>query len=127
MESPLVKFNPETDALYRDAFGAGALGTELEAPGILDDAGETELATVLMESGSEGLKRFLCTLFKRLGMGTAPGAQALGELLQEAAVATLPFLANAGTASPSATLPSGEVFGLELEGLSPEDQEFEAA
>jgi hypothetical protein len=128
MDSRLLTFNPETDALYRDAIGAGAFATEPEAPGILGDAGETELATALMESGGgEGLKHLLNALFKRLETGTAPKAQVLGELLHEAAFATLPFLAAIGTSSPSVTPTSGEVFGLELEGLSPEDQEFEAA
>ena len=104
--------------------------------------GETELATELLEAqGSGELDRFLGRL-----LGQAAGAardfarsdtgRALGGILKKAAGEALPVIGRGiGTAvGPEHAGPGervgrsvGTLFGLELEGLSQEDREFEVA
>jgi hypothetical protein len=105
----------------------GAAYTETEAGGVLDEADEMELASALLEVTDEGeLDEFIGNFVKRF---RSPAAKALKGLLKKAALQALPIvrMALGGPASGDVAAQAGKLFGLELEGLSAEDQEFEAA
>lgn len=142
MNHELLEFSPDTDALE---FGhAGWVGeTETSDGEVFTEADEMELAADLLEVTAESeLDRFVGDLIRNAGraVGTfvsAPAGQALGRILKGAAKQALPVIGRAlegrgeAVASDddgvSVAKAAGKYFGLELEGLSPEDQEFEAA
>ncbi len=116
-------------------------GYELESP--FDESEEMELAAELLEITDEAeLEQFLGSLFKKVArkvgrvFRSAP-FRALGGVLKRVARRVLPiagaaigtyFGGPAGGAIGSRLAPiAGRLFGLELEGLSPEDQELEVA
>ena len=114
--------------------------TELEFEGsdetseTFDEMSELDLATSLLEVNDEQeLDRFLTSLVKTVSRssssGLSPdGMRALRDLLKKAAKKAVPFAAGADSGVGGAGVKSaGEIFGLELEGLSAEDQEFEVA
>jgi uncharacterized protein (DUF697 family) len=93
-------------------------------------------------SSEEELDRFLGRMFRRIGRGIgrvvrSPVGRALGGILKGVARRALPIVGGAlgsmvapglGTAIGSRLgAAAGRMFGLELEGLSAEDQEFELA
>jgi len=101
---------------------------------------EMELAAQLLEITSENeLEGFMGKLISRATGGAIPpaGSLHLRGLLCRAAKDALPLLASGAAnmlepgarSSAGARLAAvaGDLFGLELEGLSPEDQEFEVA
>jgi hypothetical protein len=99
---------------------------------------EVELATELLEVGSEAeLDRFLGNLLRRAGgLLRSPTGQALGGILKQAAKQALPVVGGGlgGLVSPAMGTfggrvgqAAGDLLGLELEGLSAEDREFEVA
>jgi hypothetical protein len=143
MNRTLTDYTPETEGFETEAFAYG----EAELPGhseaVFSEADEMELAAQMLEIQSEQeLDRFLGDLLKRAGqaVGTfvrSPTGQALGGILKDAAKQALPVAGRAlggylggergaqlGTQAAAA---AGRIFGLELEGLSPEDKEFEVA
>jgi hypothetical protein len=123
---------------------------------VLNEVEEMELAAEFLEiHDEEELDQFLGKLIKRVGRRIkkfvkTPVGGALMRALKGAAVAAVPGLAPvigaagvvksalgrreekpeaeppAAAAEPT-TEDAGEIFGMELEGLSPEDQEFEVA
>lgn len=109
----------------------------------LHEADEMELAAELLEINNEAeLDQFLGKLIRRVGSGIgrivkSPIGRALGGVLKPLAKAALPMAGRAvGTffggpvgAAIGGQLGSaaGRLFGLELEGLSPEDREYEVA
>ncbi len=111
--------------------------------GVFSEADEMQLAAELLEVTSEDeLDRFLGGLIKKAGGAIgqfvkSPVGQQLGGLLKGAAKKALPMVGSAvggyfGGSSGAriggqAASTAGRIFGLELEGLSQEDQEFEAA
>jgi hypothetical protein len=113
---------------------------EFETDGGMD---EMQLASELLEiTDDEELEQFLGSLVKRASrsVGHFPRSNAgrtLGGLLKKTAKKALPgvgsaiggyFGGSAGAKIGSQLASSaGRIFGLELEGMSPEDQEFEAA
>ena len=114
------------------------------APGeVLGEAELMELAAELLEVQSEQeLDRFLGNLISRAGRAvgqfvSSPTGQALGGLLKGAAKKALPMVGGAlggylgGPAGARVggqiASTAGQMFGLELEGLSAEDQEYEVA
>lgn len=110
---------------------------ELEAP--LDEVEEMELASQLLEvSDEQELDQFMGGLVKRFSkLAKSPIGRNLAGILKQAAKKALPVLGGAvGTyfggplgakfGSQLATR-AGSMLGLELEGLSPQDQEFEVA
>lgn len=115
--------------------------TEMESP--LDEAEEMELAAELLNVTEEAeLDHFLGNLFKRVGHAAgkfvrSPVGLTLGGILKGAAKKYLPILGGAagtffggpvgGAIGSQLASRAGSMFGLELEGLSPEDQEFEVA
>lgn len=96
----------------------------------IHDTHELELASELLEASQpaevDGTVR---RVFRTTGtsINTAPppqSAAALGAMLRDVARQTLP---NLGTPAAGLAEQAGSLLGLELEGLSPPDQEFEAA
>lgn len=119
----------------------GEMEAEGESP--FDEATEMDLAAELLEVANEAeMERFLGDLVRRAGRAVggfvrSPTGQQLVGLLRGAARSALPGIGAAvggrlGGASGARiggqlARQAGQIFGLELEGLSPEDQEFEAA
>jgi len=119
---------------YGETFGTGfELGDET---GVLTEADELELATELLTvSNEEELDQFLGKLFKKVGK-IARGP--LGGLLKSVAKKALPIVGGAlGSAIPipgigtmigtAAGNAAANMFEVNLEGMSQEDQEFEIA
>lgn len=110
---------------------------------VFDEATEMEFASDLLEvTDDDELEEFLGKLIKRAGrtLGRfvrSPTGRSLGRALKGIAKTALPAFGRAfGTMVPPGFDTSmggvlgqsaGRLFGLELEGLSPEDQEFEVA
>jgi uncharacterized protein (DUF697 family) len=132
MRDPLTDYNPELEVFegeQQETF------QQLENE-VLSETEEMELASELLEVNDErALDRFLGDLIKKVG-GMVPPAVAsdIGGILKSVARTALPVAPGAipnhaawsklgsGLASVA-----GRTFGLELEGLSHEDREFEAA
>ncbi|MFO1155218.1 MAG: hypothetical protein U1E42_16375 [Rhodospirillales bacterium] len=119
-------------------------GVAAETEGPLDEVDEMELASDLLEVSDEAaLDRVVANLLKTgargLDLAGIPTAavNALGGVVKQAIKKAIPALAS--DSAPSATITAhdlplrraatnaGAMFGLELEGLSPEDKEFEVA
>ena len=141
MDRRLLDYNPESETFeagtikLRESEWRGATDTEA----VFDEAAEMELAAGLLEAKSEGeLDRFINDLIDRAGRAAGgvaqPAAQdALTGMLKAAAKRAVPVVARrvgstlgAGT-GVQVVRAAARYLGLELEGLSPEDQEFEAA
>ncbi|MGH8593921.1 MAG: hypothetical protein ACREX9_05020 [Gammaproteobacteria bacterium] len=135
---PEVEYEPELESDYEY--------DEFETPdteAVFDEAEEMELAAELLAVSDEAeLDHFWGGFLKKAGRAlgkfvNTPTGQALKGLLKGAAKKYLPTVAGAlGTAigGPAGAVlgrqlgsQAGRIFGLELEGLSPEDQEFEMA
>lgn len=114
-----------------------------EGEAVFDEIEEMELAAALLEVQDEAeLEEFLGKLIKRAGRAAgkfvrSPIGKALGGALKKVARTALPI---AGAALGNLALPgvggviggklasaAGRMFGLELEGMSVQDQEFEIA
>jgi hypothetical protein len=109
----------------------------------LDETEEMQLASQLLEITDEAeLDQFIGGLIKRAGRAVGQFARsgagrALGGILKGAARKALPILGGAiggyvggptgGRVGSQLAANAGRLFGLELEGLSDEDQEFEVA
>jgi hypothetical protein len=113
----------------------------------LDEATEVQLASELLETQSSGeLDRFLGDIFSRAASTVGQAARALagsdtgralGGILQDAARQSLPVLGRAagqwlggsagGDIGAGVASAAGDYFGLELEGLSEQEAEFEAS
>lgn len=135
--NPLTEYSPQME------LGSGQAAFQDEsAPGVFDEAQELELAASLLEVLNEDqLDHFLVKLLHEAGNVAGSvlkpaHAQALREVLRKAIDQILPFArkehgaptqrpfgAQLGSGLSSA---AGKALGLELEGLSPEDGEFEA-
>jgi uncharacterized protein (DUF697 family) len=114
-----------------------------ETEGVFDEATEMDLAAEMLSVTDEAdLDQFLGNLIKTAGRAVgrfvrSPVGRSLGGILKGAAKQALPVVGGAlgslvapgvGTAIGSQLAQAaGQRFGLELEGLSPEDQEFEIA
>ena len=126
----------ETDSLEFDQETEFDQESEEESP--LDEVEEMELAAQLLEiTSEEELDQFLGSVFKKVWRGVKKIGKPLGGLLKKVAKVGLPILGKAaGTffGGPVGGMIGGKLasgatklFGLELEGMSPEDQEFEVA
>jgi hypothetical protein len=125
---------------FDEAEGEGEFGG---APGIFNEMDEMELAAQLLEVSDEAeLDQFLGSLLKkaRRAVGGALRANVgngLGGILKGIAKKTLPMAGSAlgnliapgagGQIGGQLASSASKLFGLELEGLSAEDQEFEVA
>lgn len=110
---------------------------------ILNEEEELEAASNLLTvSNEEELEQFLGSLFKKVGRAVksvvkSPVGKVLGGLLKNVAKKALPVLGAAagnliapgvgGVIGGNLAAGAGKMFGLELEGLTPEDAEFEVA
>jgi hypothetical protein len=128
----LGEFELERDEIAAETFG-----------GELNEMTEMELASELLEvSNEEELDRFLGDLIKRAGQAAgsfvrSDTGRALGGILKGAARQALPVVGRAvgdwiapgsgGAIGSRVATGAGRLFGLELEGLSGEDREFEVA
>ena len=126
-------FESEYPQMEYDFEGEGEY--EGEGEGAFDEVEEMELAAELLEVSDEyELEQFLGGLLKKVkkaagGFLKSGVGQQLGGLLKSAAKTALPAIGNviAPGVGGAAASKLGSVFGLELEGLSPQDQEFEEA
>jgi uncharacterized protein (DUF697 family) len=140
------EFEDEAEAREGDAFeseGHGEYTGQGEREGLFQEAEVQELASNLLSVSNEReLDYFLTDLIKKAGslLGSAVSSavgKPLGGVLKSVAKAALPL---AGSAIGNAIVPGlggviggklaqagGSMLGLELEGLSQEDREFEAA
>jgi hypothetical protein len=115
MDRRLLEYRPEIEALDRHA-------TQAERRLASAARDETERAVGLLERTDDELECYLVALID--GAGPMPHRQvttALADILARAARRLLRPM------NPSQVAAEGRVFGLELEGLSPEDQAFELA
>jgi hypothetical protein len=110
---------------------------QMESP--FSEEEEMELASELLEiTDEQELDQFLGSLFKKIGRGIKGAvASPLGGMLKGIAKKALPVVGGAlgtvfggpagGMIGSKLASGAGSLFGLELEGLSQEDQEFEVA
>jgi hypothetical protein len=123
-----------------EGFEAGEAYESAESGRVLDEVDEMELAGSLLEvSSEEELDRFLGDLVRRAGRAVGsvvrtPIGRSLVGILKNAAGKALPGVgglmdAAVGGAGALGEMPTeaGQLFGMELEGLSQEDQEYEVA
>jgi hypothetical protein len=129
----------ENEQFLGDILGA-ITGGEVGVP--LHESQELELASELLGVTSEQeLEQFLGDVFRTVGRNVgqfvrSDTGRALGGILKDAAGQALPVVGRAvadyvspgsGDTGASLAQKAGTLLGLELEGLSPPDQEFEAA
>jgi hypothetical protein len=140
-ESEMSAFAP-LEAEYFELGEAEAPWQEYSGE-VFSETEQMELASEMLEITNEAeLDRFLGGLIKRAGqaVGTfvsSPTGQAIGGILKGAARQTLPTIgfaiggywggSNGAQRGGHTASAAGRLFGLELEGLSHEDQEFEVA
>jgi len=133
----------ETGPFEAEQFEFSQAGTTYGAGEVFGETETLELASELLGVASEAeLDRFLGDLIGRAGKAIgkfvrSPEGQAIGGILKGAAKQVLPgigsaiggYLGGAKGATLGGDLASaaGRAFGLELEGLSNEDREFEIA
>ena len=144
----LEEFETDTEYEPGEFEFEGAEEFQQESP--LEEVEEMELAAELLEvSDEQELDQFLGKLIGKVagaakglagaagGFLRSPAGKALGGLLKGAAKKALPIVGKAvgsyfggsagGAAGGKLATAAGRMFGLELEGLSGEDQEFEVA
>jgi hypothetical protein len=144
-----MEYSPELETYEQEQFEYGETEWGAET-GVFSEADEMQLAAELLEVTSESeLDRFLGGLIMKSGQAVglagqtvglfvnSPAGRYLGRLLKGAAKKALPMVESAGSGyfgGPSGAqmgsqvaFTAGQIFGLELEGLSQEDQEYEAA
>lgn len=110
-----------------------------EADAGIGEMDETDPASELLDVQSEEeLDQFIGSLIRRAGQAIrSPAGRAIGGLLKKAAKRALPGIgavlgghmggARGAQAGRQLASSAGRLFGLELEGLSGEDQEYEVA
>ncbi len=140
IDRTLLEMESETDAFETEYEYDGFEYSDTEV--VFDEAMEMELAAELLGVTDEAeLDQFLGKLFKKVGGAVgkfvkSPVGQSLGRVLKGVAKKALPAVGGAlGSIVPGvgtaigATLgtAASNMFEVELEGLSPEDQEFEVA
>ena len=138
--NPLTEYSPQMEAfeyLQGEQESAGETGSE-----VFGESELMELAAELLEvTNEQELDHFLGDLIKKAGnaVGTfvrSPIGRAIGGVLKSAAKTALPIAGGALGAFVGGPLGAkignslgsmaGQALGLELEGLSQEDREFEA-
>ncbi len=117
--------------------------TSMYEAGVLNEADEMELASELLEITNEAeLDQFLGKLIRKVGSTVgrvvrSPIGRALGGIVKPLIKKALPIAGTAlgsfvggpvgGAIGGKLATAAGNMFGLELEGLSPEDREYEVA
>lgn len=135
--NPLTEYSPQMEFAPEATEYAGAESR----PKIFDEAEEIEMAASLLEVRDEAeLENYLAGLVNAASQATqnpipGPGAHTLVHMLKKALGRVAPNRNRwRGFGGPfgqqigrSLSSVAGQALGLELEGLSPEDREFEAA
>jgi hypothetical protein len=132
-------FESETEWGYQGE-GEGSFG---DGEGPFSEEEEIEMAAELLSLSDEGeLDQFLGNLIRRAGKAAgqfirSPVGKALGGLLRQAAKKALPMAGKAvgtyfggpagGALGSKLATAGGQIFGLEIEGMSGEDQELQVA
>jgi hypothetical protein len=129
MRSPLTDYNPELE-VFQGEQPETLRQFENE---VLSETEEMELASELLDVGNERqFDRFLGDLVDKIGKGAgsalhSPAARSIGDILKGVVTSAIPGgVVDAGLGNTLASM-AEKTFGLELEGLSHEDREFEAA
>lgn len=134
------EFEDEYEDEYEDEF---EFSGDYEFEGVFDEGEEMELAAELLSISDEyEMEQFIGSLIKKAGrkirkFAKSSTGKALGGMLKKLAKKALPIAGRAagtffggpvgGAIGGKLASAAGKAFGLELEGLSPEDQEFEVA
>ena len=150
-EAEMEAYEGEYEAEYEEPYDTNEYEDEYEfeseyegeGPSVFDESEEMDLAAELLSvSDDEELEYFLGKLIKKAGRKVkrfvkSKTGRALGRILKGAAKKALPIVGGAigtavggpagGAIGSRLASAGGRMFGLELEGLSPEDQEFEVA
>lgn len=138
------EFEEEYEEEYDDEFEEEFdVFNEYEFEGVFDESEEMELAAELLSvSDEQEMEQFIGNLIKKAGrkirkFAKSSTGRALGGILRKVAKRALPMVGRAagtflggpagGMIGGKLASAAGKAFGLELEGLSPEDQEFEVA
>jgi hypothetical protein len=138
--NPLTDYSPQME--FSDGSSAMQFREEPGA-GVLSDSDEMELAAEFLEvENDEELEHFLGSLIHDVGstlgkVVKSPIGQAVGGVLKSVAKTALPIAGGAlggvvggpigAMIGSNLASVAGSALGLELEGLSPEDREFEAS
>jgi uncharacterized protein (DUF697 family) len=140
IDRTLLEMESETDAFETEYEYDGSEYSDTEA--VFDEAAEMELAAELLGITEETeLDQFFGKLFKKVGGAVgkfvkSPVGRSLGRVLKGVAKKALPAVGGAlGSIVPGVGTAIGtklgtaasNLFEVELEGMSPEDQEFEVA
>lgn len=137
--------NPLTDYSPQMEFFGGPAGRRFprrQSGGVLSESEEMELTSEFLEIADEAeMEQFLGDLIGKIGSGlgkivNSPIGHAVGGVLKDVAKTALPIAGGAlgtfvggpigGMIGSNLASMAGSALGLELEGLSLEDQEFEA-
>lgn len=128
MNRMLLGYNPDFD-LFEDASAAGSATRHASRKAVVFDTESAGLAAELLNAASG--QHLAATLARMVRAHARPAASGpavteLVNLLRTAARQSLPPVGGA-TARPASTTYKrmGRFFGIELEGLTPEDQEYE--
>ena len=143
MNRTLIDYTPETESFDTEASPYGETEWGPGAGTVFSEVDEMELAAQLLGVHDEQeLDRFLGDLIGKAGQAVgafvrSPTGQALGGIIKSAARQALPAAGRAiggyvggergAQLGAQTAAAAGRIFGLELEGLSPEDKEFEIA
>jgi hypothetical protein len=135
----LAEYSPQMEAFEFSAESESGLGS---GSGVFNETEEMELAAEFLEvSNEQELDQFLGDLIRKAGhaIGSvvrSPIGSAIGGVLKSVASKALPVAGGAlgglvggplgATLGSGLANMAGKALGLELEGLSPEDKEFEA-
>jgi hypothetical protein len=133
-------FEGDYESDYEGGYEVGGFG---EGEGPFSEEDEIEMAAELLSISEQGeLDQFLGNLIKKAGRAAgrlirSPTGQALGGLLKKAARTALPMVGKAvgtyfggpagGAIGSKVATAGGQIFGLEVEGMSAEDQELQVA
>jgi hypothetical protein len=134
--NPLTEYSPQME------FGSGQADSESESFELFDEVRELEMMTELLDVANEQqLERFLVDFIREVSTTTGAVAKpnetaALRDVLRQC-VNQIRLMKSAQHGRKRTSIgaqlgdglsaTAGQVLGLELEGLSPEDREFEAA
>jgi hypothetical protein len=143
VDRPTTAFEAGVGAFEAEGPYSGETEFNFESEGVFNEVQEMELAANMLEVTNEAeLEQFLGDLIKKAGGAIgkiirSPTGQAIGGLLRTAAREALPIIGTAagtalggplgGSVGGGLAQTLGQAFGLELEGLSPQDQEYEVA
>ena len=134
MNHRLVQYSPEMEGF--EAFQAGPLAAQRSESNtaVFNEGQLLELAAEVLEARSEEalnrtLDQLIDRVFRALGRSVNPALpRALGATLRRIARHVQPFVGGPlGDHTSTTVARTARLFGLELEGLSPEDKEFELA